>query len=202
MLDLPKIQEFTIEYQERRMMKILLLVILLIGISINLSADELGEKIKLKIDIDFKKSFEKCNFDPTLGTATNFNGKHEFWKTCELENGSSITIIESHKDEEYNKEIFFAKNGKLLYALEEINGVSINDFDKSPNYHWDCRYWINNGKIIDHVSLGSGKTERDDWAPESIFQIYKKRMLELKNKKTPNQSKFANNINVYSKVEK
>ncbi len=175
------------------MIKILLLAILLAGFSINLSANELEEKIKSEIDIDFKKNFEKCNFDPSLGTATNFNGKYEFWKTCELENGSSITIIESHKDEEYNKEIFFAKNGKLIYALEDINGVSINDFEKSTNYQWDCHYWINNEKIIDYISLGTGKTESNDWEPESILQIYKDRMFELKYRKVPPLPKFDKN---------
>ena len=44
---------------------------------------------------------------------------------------------------------------------------------------WNCEFYIKNGKLIGLISLGHGKTEDDEWNPEIIFQMYKKRIAEL-----------------------
>jgi len=45
---------------------------------------------------------------------------------------------------------------------------------------WGGGFYFSKGKLIDHVTLGHGKSETDDWDPEKeILQRLEKRKKEL-----------------------
>ncbi|HKC37497.1 MAG TPA: hypothetical protein VKB95_15580, partial [Chitinophagaceae bacterium] len=45
---------------------------------------------------------------------------------------------------------------------------------------WAGDFYFSKGRLIDHVTLGHGKSEKDDWNPEKeILQRLKKRKTEL-----------------------
>ncbi len=170
----------------------------LTGTNINLSADELKsqenrqtkeQKIIEKINKIFDRKLTKCI---SMGGdfVTNLNGKDEFWKVCESENNTRIIIIESHKDSTHYQEIFFEIGGKLIYVKEDERGMPKNG-GENPTWNWNCQYWISNDKIIKYISLGNGKTESNEWKPESIFNIYHNRISELEKVKSPSSSEMA-----------
>jgi hypothetical protein len=45
---------------------------------------------------------------------------------------------------------------------------------------WNVEYYFKNNKLFTYISLGTGKTESNDWYPEEIFSFYERRMNELK----------------------
>ncbi len=132
------------------------------------------EKIRTEINAEFKKNMLQCG--TSVNAVTDFNGKTELWGICELENGNRILKIESHEDEVYYQEIYFEKEGDLIYARETANYLPKNHFTQRG---WNCEFYTKNGKILTITSLGHGKTEDEEWEPESIFEMYKKRLAEL-----------------------
>ncbi|MCF6191406.1 MAG: hypothetical protein L3J51_13105 [Cocleimonas sp.] len=105
--------------------------------------------------------------------------KNVHWELCQSsEKVRIIHIAYSKKDTEY-MELYYVENGKLTHAIESESGMN--------DGYWDVKYQIKDEKQVRIVSsLGHGKTEDDNWKPESILGMYKKRMQELnkiKNKK-------------------
>tara|TARA_R110002074_G_C12267465_1_gene641823 strand:+ start:53 stop:544 length:492 start_codon:yes stop_codon:yes gene_type:complete len=134
------------------------------------------EKARSKVNSELDKNMTKCS--PQIDAITDFNGKTEFWRICELQNGNRILKIESHKGTVYYQEIYFEKNGDLIYARETENYVPKNHFVQMA---WNCEFYVENGKLISLMSLGHGKTEDEEWNPDIIFEMYKKRLTELEN---------------------
>lgn len=159
------------------MRKTILLLITIISFNLSQAQEvtqkEKEEKIRSEINSEFSKSFKECGAQ--VNAVTEYNGKTEFWKICKSKN-TRILIIESHKGTVYNQEIYFEKNGNLIYAKETENFIPKNHFTQMA---WNCQYYIENGKILTMTSLGHGKTEEDDWNPESIFDMYKNRLSEF-----------------------
>jgi hypothetical protein len=95
-----------------------------------------------------------------------------FWRT--RENNYDITTTQ----------IFDLENGKLITASESI--VSVNDNDKEDIHGWMGNYKFLNGKLIDQITHGHGKSESDDWNPEKeVLENYKtvlKRINGYRNK--------------------
>ena len=108
-------------------------------------------------------------------TVFTVNGKKELWKVYTLENSKQIMEIESTIKNEYNKEIYYSKNGELLYA-KEINRYLDKNGEILSN--WECEFFLKNGEVYSEISLGHGKTEMDDWDPSIIFKMYEKRKVE------------------------
>ena len=128
--------------------------------------EEKERKFILEIYSQFKEEFSKC--DQNIVAASDFNGKK----------GKKIIIINSQEDSLLFEEIYFEKNGELIYALESSMYMPINHFATSP---WVCEFYFRGGKLLYYESLGHGKTETDEWEPESIFEMFKNRLAELKN---------------------
>ncbi|MFD0991620.1 hypothetical protein [Tenacibaculum geojense] len=159
------------------MKKILLFLIFTLGtLSCNsqLKSKE-EEKKRLEIDKEFNQNSVNC-FEG-VQTVSDFNDKKEFWNICELENGNRIITIESHEKEIFFQEIYFERNGELIYAKETENFMPKNHFAQMS---WNCEFYIEKGKLISLISLGHGKTEDDNWNPEMIIKMYKTRLTELK----------------------
>ena len=158
------------------MKKVLLILILILGV-LNCRAQtqrEKEEKIRISIDAEFDKNIAECSNQ--VDAVTDFNGKIEFWKICKLKNGNRILRIEFYEGDQYYQEIYFEKNESLVYAKELENYLPKNRFIQMA---WNCEFYIKNGKLVTWMSLGHGKTENENWNPEIIFKMYKKRLIEL-----------------------
>ncbi len=159
------------------MIKALLILIMTFGIlSCNAQNQrDKEEKTRAEINAGFDENVLKCNTG--IDSVTDFNGKIEFWNICNLKNDNRIITIESHKGDTYYQEIYFEKNGDLIYAKETENYMPKNHFTQMA---WNCEFYANKGEIITYMSLGHGKTEDDKWNPEIIFEMFKNRLIELK----------------------
>jgi hypothetical protein len=122
----------------------------------------------------FRKEYSKVY--PEYGIST-LNGKKELWEVSSLDNGKQILIIESYDDGAYYREVYYSKNGVLLYAIDSDRYIKENALQSDI---WECEFFIKDGKIYSEVSLGHGKTERDDWDPNVIFKMFETRKMELK----------------------
>ncbi|MDH7447036.1 hypothetical protein [Aquimarina sp. 2201CG14-23] len=157
---------------------ILLAIVVTLGtvtISFSQNQKELEETIRDSINIEFTKNYSNCS-SYTKNGITNFNGKTEFWKICELKNGNRILQIESHSKSTYFQEIYFEKNGKLIYAKETENYVPMNSFEQMQ---WNCEFYIKDNNVITFTSLGRGKTENEDWNKNTIIRTYATRVSEI-----------------------
>lgn len=130
--------------------------------------------IRTKINKDFEKNISKCHF--SVDIVTSFNDKKEFWSICNLENGNRVLEIHSHKEDTFYQEVYFEKKGELMYAQIVENYHPENHFTQML---WSCEFYIKNREIISLTSLGHGKTEDEEWNPDIIFTMHKKRLNEL-----------------------
>lgn len=135
---------------------------------------EKEEKLRSEINTEFEQNLSNCYGD--IDAVSDFNGKTEFWTICKLKNGNRIIAIKSHEKETYFQEIYFEKNGALIYAKETENFIPKNHFSQLS---WSCQFYFKNGALISIMSLGHGKTEDEAWNPEVIFDMYKNRLTEL-----------------------
>lgn len=155
---------------------LLALTIMLFGtLSCNAQSQrDIEGKIRADINAEFDENMSKC--DASVDFVTDFNRKTEFWRICNLDENRQIIKIESHKENTYYEEVYFEKNGGLVYAKETEYYMPKNYFIQQS---WNCEFYINNGELVSLMSLGHGKTESDDWDPDSIFKMYKTRQGEL-----------------------
>ena len=139
------------------------------------SQREKEEGIRSEINTEFHKNMTECYAG--VDAVSDFNEKTEFWNVCELKNGNRIIRIDSHKKDTYYQEIYFEKIGELIYAKETENYMPKNHFTQMS---WSCEFYAKNEKLIASISFGHGKTEDEEWSPDVIFEMYKKRLAELK----------------------
>jgi hypothetical protein len=88
--------------------------------------------------------------------------------------------LSDHSKEYYSiaySEKYYFKDGSLIYAYErEI--FFLESIDDGTT--WAGEFYFSKGKLIDHITLGHGKSESDEWDPEKdILQLLKKRKTEL-----------------------
>ncbi|QNK78307.1 hypothetical protein H7F37_04260 [Winogradskyella sp. PAMC22761] len=140
-----------------------------------LTEREKEEILRKKINTQYLAELSKCS--QNISAVTDLNGKTEFWRICETDNGKRIIQIDSHEETALYGEVYYEQNGELIYAEESIKYMPINHYVLQP---WTCQFYAEKGKLISLMSLGHGKTEDDEWNPEIIFEMYKKRISELK----------------------
>jgi len=155
---------------------IIFVLIVSYGITNAQTQYEKEEKIRLEINLLFEKNKATCL--DQVDAIIDIHGKTEFWKICKLDHEYRILQIESYKENTYYQEIYFEKEGALIYAKETENYIPKNHFTQIP---WYCQFYVKEGKLLTYISHGHGKTETDTWNPESIFEMYRKRVLELEN---------------------
>ena len=157
--------------------RLLTILLLLLGIlnSVAQSHQEEEEAIRNQINLAYKQALGECVLE--VIAITTLNKKKEFWSICELKNGNRILKIASHDKDIYYEEIYFEKKGMLIYAKETENFIPENYFKQMS---WNCEFYTKNGALLTLISLGHGKTEDENWNPDSIFDSYKKRLAELK----------------------
>ena len=102
----------------------------------------------------------------------------ENWQHFDNKQFSRIIINHVIDSMRYSEKYYF-KNGSLIYAYE--SEILYSPFWGQIEYSiWSGDFYFSKGKLIDHVTLGHGKSELDDWDPENeILQRLKKRKAEL-----------------------
>ena len=134
-----------------------------------------AQEYENRIDEAFRKIQIPVNA-PADAVTMNENGTPQLWHIVEPEEGVRVFTIEWYTGEGYYKEIYFEIDGELVYSMERYNYIPANHFIQVT---WYVEYTIKDGEILSYISLGHGKTEMDDWEPESIFEIYEERLAEL-----------------------
>jgi hypothetical protein len=132
------------------------------------------EKIRAEINKEYLAEIKNCG--QNVNAVTDFNGKTEFWRICDTDNGKRLIQINSHVETSLFEEVYYEQNGELVYAEESIKYMPINHFVLQP---WTCQFYADKGKLVSLMSLGHGKTEDDEWNPEIIFEMHKNRIAEL-----------------------
>ena len=161
------------------MKKNISILILLLATEFSFSQNDAfqDDYFREKVRLELADNFSKCqHFNADKGVA-GINGKNEFWSVCTLQNGNKFITIESYQDEIFFQEFYFIQSGKLRYAKETANYTPKNGF---AQMRWNCEFFFENGELKTHTSLGHGKTETDDWSPNSIYKIYKNDCKNLK----------------------
>jgi hypothetical protein len=160
------------------MKNVLAITICILSINISLAQDNGFQEdyFREKVNLELYANFSKCHLSTIEYGVSEFNGKTEFWSICKLENGNRIIRIESYENQTFFQEVYFELNGKLRYAKETENYNPKNGFAEMK---WNCQFFFENDKLMTNISLGHGKTEDENWNPESIIGMYKKRISEL-----------------------
>lgn len=70
----------------------------------------------------------------------------------------------SHKNDTI-QQTFYLKDGSLIYAIERIV-TYYTENGKTDSITWRGDFYFSKGKLIDHVTLGHGKSEIETWNPE------------------------------------
>ena len=133
------------------------------------------EELKAPIQDLKEVYFNTINSD--IDAATDFNGYQEFWMVDSLDIHTQAIKILSYREEKLYTELYFVQYGKIIYALEEVKYIPINQDTQSI---WRCEYYIKDERVVDYTSLGSGKTEDDQWNPEDIIIQFSERKAEFK----------------------
>lgn len=133
------------------------------------------EELKAPIQDLKEVYFNTINSD--IDATTDFNGYQEFWMVDSLDIHTQAIKILNYREEKLYTELYFVQYGKIIYALEEVKHIPINHHTQSI---WRCEYYIKDERVVYYTSLGSGKTEDDQWSPEDIVIQFSNRKAEFK----------------------
>lgn len=102
----------------------------------------------------------------------------EQWLYFDSKGLSRITISYTIDSTAYYEK-YYLKDGALIYAYDsEIFFSPTAGIDQGTK--WAGDFYFLKGKLFNHVTLGHGRSELDDWDPEKeILQGLKKRKAEL-----------------------
>ena len=132
---------------------------------------------ELKVPIQDLKDVYFNTINSDIDAATDFNGYQECWMVDSLDIHTQAIKILSYREEKLYTELYFVQYGKIIYALEEVKYIPINQHTQSI---WRCEYYIKDERVVYYTSLGSGKTEDDQWSPEDIVIQFSNRKAEFK----------------------
>ena len=152
-----------------------LLAIIAVQISNAQIAQLTEDQFREKVSVEFQTSYNKALTYFENSMDYDMTKKNETWSVYEFDN-KRIFKIESKKNNTTFIETFYEVDGQLRYAQEkEISFINTPDA-----IEWNCEYFLENGTIKTIMSLGHGKTERDDWDSNEILTTYQKRKSSLK----------------------
>jgi len=139
-----------------------------------------NEEYKKNIYNEVKREMNICKMNE-YHLIYEFDEQNEIWEECFItyENEKPYGIIykfESLKLPIFYQEIYYTENKKLIFAQETELYISKNLKD---TIQWNCKYFFENEKLVDLISLGHGKTEEDNWNPDLILEKFRKRLSEF-----------------------
>ena len=159
------------------MKKIIFTLLVIIAVqTTNAQIAQLTEdQFREKVSVEFQTSYNKALTYFENSMDYDMTKKNENWSVYEFDN-KRIFKIESKKNNTTFIETFYEVDGQLRYAQEkEISFINTPDA-----IEWNCEYFLENGAVKTIMSLGHGKTERDDWDSDKILTTYQKRKSSLK----------------------
>jgi ribosomal protein L17 len=90
------------------------------------------------------------------------------------------------RNNDTTRQTFYLKKGELIFATEQIVSY-FTENNKTDSIAWSGDFYFSKGKLIDHVTLGHGKSELDTWHPEqdilAAFNESKKDIARYRKKK-------------------
>lgn len=63
------------------------------------------EKVRAEINEQYLTELKSCG--QNINAVTDFNGKAEFWRICETDNGKRLIQINSHEETVLYEEVYF-----------------------------------------------------------------------------------------------
>ena len=81
------------------------------------------------------------------------------------ENGYSKITRQFSRSNDTTRQTFYLKKGELIFVTEQIVSYC-TERNKTDSIAWSGDFYFSKGKLIDHVTLGHGKSELDTWDPE------------------------------------
>jgi hypothetical protein len=115
-------------------------------------------------------SLKKRSGNKSFSEAWQYYKDHQF----------SRIIIDYKIDSTIYSERYYLKNGSLIYACEnEI--MYFPSLGPGEFQGWSGSFYFLKDKLIDHVTLGHGRSESDDWDPEKeVLEKMKRRKEDLR----------------------
>lgn len=110
---------------------------------------------------------------------TTSYGHNEYWIIRDTGSGKdSLSCIKVwfYTAPNLQTEVYLAKNGELIYALQSIDYMPLG---ASLQSRWNCKIYLQAGRMVDMTSLGHGKTEDPEWDASALIEDYHKRKKQL-----------------------
>ena len=157
--------------------KILLVFLLSPTLMVNAQEDfGRGETFRKEVITEVHNQLRLCDFEDDF-SISEVKTTHETFQICEFTDvcdpGTYFKIYKAGFYEAPDKyqELYFTKRDTLIFARETKLSIFGND-----TIIWSCDYFFEKGALVDFSSLGHGKTEEEDWNPESIITQFKERL--------------------------
>jgi len=163
-------------------MQIIALIIFLIPFSTFGQKETFNSSAIDKIVDTIDKMSETQSKTFTIQKRLNNKSFIENWQYYENRQFSRI-IIDYKIDSIAYSEKYYFNGGSFIYAYE-AKTMYFPSLGSNAYQGWSGGFYFLRGKLIDHTTLGHGKSESDDWDPEKeILQRLKKRNKELESLK-------------------
>lgn len=133
----------------------------------NLSFGQNLEKQKAAIDTEVER-ISKQSKSPALSFSIQAMKKRlHYVRYNYVVNKSGYVKISRQFSNENDtiQQTFYLKSGKLIHATETITSY-FQEKGKTDSITWSGGFYFENGKLIDHITLGHGKSELEIWNPE------------------------------------
>jgi hypothetical protein len=97
------------------------------------------------------------------------------WSYCKHNNDFDLYKVEYVADNIRFTEKYLLKNKQLIYAVEwEKRPDDVADDEAT---WWNCEYIIRDDHVVDHMSLGMGKTEDESFNLQDIITLWNARKV-------------------------
>jgi hypothetical protein len=146
-------------------MKLILAIAIIILSKVSLGQDLI--KQKAAIDAEVERISKQGKLKTGRFSIQALKKVLHYIKYQYIENSSGYIKISrqfSHKNDTI-QQTFYVKNGGLIYATEKITSY-FTDNGKTDSIVWSGDFYFANSKLIDHITLGHGKSEFDNWNPQ------------------------------------
>ena len=146
-------------------MKLLFAIVIIITAKASFGQDL--EKEKSAIDLEVDRISRQFNSKTVSFSIQALKGVLHYINYQYIESTKGYDKIRrqfSHKSDTI-QQTFYLKNGVLIYATETI-ATYFTENGNTDSIVWKGDFYFANGKLIDYVTLGHGKSELDTWNPE------------------------------------
>lgn len=150
-----------------------------LAILLNSSTDSNKISFVEEVIIETKPSYSDSIWDLVTRDLTNCtsprikNFNNKTWSYCEQGNELELYQVEYIENNIRFTEKFLFKNKQLIYAVEwEKRTADVKDDEAT---WWNCEYIIQDRHVVDHMSLGMGRTEDESFNIQDIISLWDSR---------------------------